>query len=184
MDAGTWTGGMVDGYGYWGEVIQVTGYRPQLTGAISEFENWCNTAWDTVADFTENFLNKVTHATTMGAAATATGFTGGYLDFKYNGADAGNGVGKIPFEEYQQCKSEYRAYNFSWENGFVREKDRLPDNPSYDDVKEMVQVIMMPGFFSISVGGNAFVNYMVTTAGKGGVRYGVNELMNLGDKNK
>ena len=140
--------------------------------------------WDSIVGYAESTIDKVVHVFSGYAASLAEGIAYAYLDFKYNGWDAGNGICNIPIEEYMRVRDEYHAYHFSFEQFFWREEERLPENPSYSDMREVVDVITLPGFVYVNSGCGKVADYIITYGVNRGVRYGIDSLLDLGESPK
>lgn len=161
--------------------IPVTSATSATTSTSGDsFGNFCTDVWDWVVDKIEGGIDARVYVGSLVASSIAEGFAYMYLDFKYNGWDAGNGIGKIPFEEYMRVRDEYHAYHFSFDKGVWREESMLPEVPAYSDFRKMVDVVTSPGFVNVNVGNKA-VNFMIEKGIDGAIHYGIDQLLDFGE---
>ncbi|WP_303035208.1 hypothetical protein [Bacteroides acidifaciens] len=163
-------------------VISATSATTSTSG--DSFGNFCTNVWDWGVECVESTVDGIVHVASEFPASVAESFAYMYLDFKYNGLDAGNGICNIPIEEYMRVRDEYHAYHFSFDKGIWREKSKLPENLTYSDMREIVDVITLPGFINVNSGYGKVMDYIIGYGVNKGIHYGIDQLLDLGEPQK
>ena len=165
--------------------IPVTSATSATTSTSGDsFGNFCTNVWDWGVECVESTVDGIVHVASEFPASVAESFAYMYLDFKYNGLDAGNGICNIPIEEYMRVRDEYHAYHFSFDKGIWREKSKLPENLTYSDMREIVDVITLPGFINVNSGYGKVMDYIIGYGVNKGIHYGIDQLLDLGEPQK